>query len=290
MSPIDQGKYASYLYYHGLLDKHQYDQLDIIDKRILKMIEGEKWLDAWKSSDDQLNFILTSLNYSNLYDISKARKLYEEVIQEIEDTSPKLIEFLNTNFEKELKQSATLAANAVELKASKSYKKAVAAFQKALEMKMKIFGDEEVPRHDSKMILEGMAECLKHLGNHGQAGQAYGKVAEIMNIENRVIDYVSSKEKAGNAFFDAGLIHEAEAHFRDVFMMIDIDKVISLDKTDVEGNSLSFFTDTNIKRVKTLLEMLSIIYCKQYRWHKASKCCKQTKEMLASLLFCLNKF
>ena len=63
MSPIDQGKYASYLYYHGLLDKHQYDQLDIIDKRILKMIEGEKWLDAWKSSDDQLNFILTSLNY-----------------------------------------------------------------------------------------------------------------------------------------------------------------------------------------------------------------------------------
>ena len=80
MSPIDQGKYASYLYYHGLLDKHQYDQLDIIDKRILNMIEGEKWLDAWKASDDQLNFILTSLNYSNLYDISKARKLYKEVI------------------------------------------------------------------------------------------------------------------------------------------------------------------------------------------------------------------
>ena len=119
-----------------------------------------------------------------------------------------------------------------------------------------------------------MAECLKHLGNHGQAGQAYGKVAEIMNIENKVIDYVSFKEKAGNAFFDAGLIHEAEAHFRDVFMMIDINKVISLDKTDVEGNSLSFFTDTNIKRVKTLLEMLSIIYCKQYRWHKALNCCK----------------
>ena len=68
---MDQGKYASYLYYHGLLDKHQFDQLDATDKRILNMIEREKWLDAWKASDDQLNFILTSLNYSNLYDISK---------------------------------------------------------------------------------------------------------------------------------------------------------------------------------------------------------------------------
>ena len=71
MSPLDQGKYASYLYYHGLLDKHQYTQLDAIDNKILKMIEDEHWLDAWKASDEQLNFILTSLNYSNLYDMSK---------------------------------------------------------------------------------------------------------------------------------------------------------------------------------------------------------------------------
>lgn len=71
MSPIDQGKYASYLYFHGLLDKFQYDQLDEIDGAILEMIENKKWLEAWQASDLQLNFILTALNYSNLYDISK---------------------------------------------------------------------------------------------------------------------------------------------------------------------------------------------------------------------------
>ena len=30
MSPLDQGKYASYLFFHGLLDKAQYEQLDEI--------------------------------------------------------------------------------------------------------------------------------------------------------------------------------------------------------------------------------------------------------------------
>ena len=30
MSPLDQGKYASYLFFHGLLDKAQYQQLDEI--------------------------------------------------------------------------------------------------------------------------------------------------------------------------------------------------------------------------------------------------------------------
>ena len=32
MSPLDQGKYASYLFFHGLLDKAQYQQLDEIGK------------------------------------------------------------------------------------------------------------------------------------------------------------------------------------------------------------------------------------------------------------------
>ena len=71
MSPIDQGKYASYLYFHGLLDKYQYGQLDDIDGKILQMIDNHQWLQAWQASDLQLNFILTALNYSNLYDISK---------------------------------------------------------------------------------------------------------------------------------------------------------------------------------------------------------------------------
>ena len=71
MSPLDQGKYASFLYYHGLLDHHQYQELDIIDSKILKMIEKGRWLGAWKASDEQLNYILTALNYSNLYDMSK---------------------------------------------------------------------------------------------------------------------------------------------------------------------------------------------------------------------------
>ena len=71
MSPLDQGKYASYLFFHGLIDMHQYRELDRIDGKILKIIEEGNWLDAWKMSDEQLNFILTALNYSNLYDISK---------------------------------------------------------------------------------------------------------------------------------------------------------------------------------------------------------------------------
>lgn len=71
MSPLDQGKYASYLFFHGLIDKHQYRELDKIDGKILKIIEEGNWLEAWKVSDEQLNFILTALNYSNLYDISK---------------------------------------------------------------------------------------------------------------------------------------------------------------------------------------------------------------------------
>ena len=35
------------------------------------MVRRGDWLTAWKASDEQLNFILTSLNYSNLYDMSK---------------------------------------------------------------------------------------------------------------------------------------------------------------------------------------------------------------------------
>ena len=68
---MDQGKYASYLYFHGLLDKYQYGQLDEIDGTILEMIKNKQWLEAWQTSDQQLNFILQALNYSNLYDISK---------------------------------------------------------------------------------------------------------------------------------------------------------------------------------------------------------------------------
>ena len=33
MSPLDQGKYASYLFFHGLLDKFQYHQLDAIGRQ-----------------------------------------------------------------------------------------------------------------------------------------------------------------------------------------------------------------------------------------------------------------
>lgn len=51
--------------------QHQYEELDRIDTGILEMIREGDWLTAWKASDEQLNFILTSLNYSNLYDMSK---------------------------------------------------------------------------------------------------------------------------------------------------------------------------------------------------------------------------
>ena len=34
MSPLDQGKYASYLFFHGLLDKAQYQQLDEIGEQL----------------------------------------------------------------------------------------------------------------------------------------------------------------------------------------------------------------------------------------------------------------
>ena len=146
MSPLDQGKYASYLFFHGLLDKAQYEQLDEIGevfyksancdpptallasniksesvKRHLQIFfqqTAKSWIrlhskSGWRrgkvifhvtilfysfflgfvttvkcfpfcifsgaifewlpfsGSDQQLNFILTALNYSNLYDISK---------------------------------------------------------------------------------------------------------------------------------------------------------------------------------------------------------------------------
>ena len=39
MSPLEQGKYASYLYYHGLLDGDQYLKLlDLEDDLIKKVI------------------------------------------------------------------------------------------------------------------------------------------------------------------------------------------------------------------------------------------------------------
>ena len=43
----------------------------LADGDILNTIAEEKWLDAWQASDHQLNYILTALNYSNLYDLSK---------------------------------------------------------------------------------------------------------------------------------------------------------------------------------------------------------------------------
>ena len=38
MSPLDQGKYASYLFFHGLLDKAQYQQLDEIGELLTLFI------------------------------------------------------------------------------------------------------------------------------------------------------------------------------------------------------------------------------------------------------------
>jgi len=38
MSPLDQGKYASYLYYHGLLDGEQYMTLLQLEKDLVEQV------------------------------------------------------------------------------------------------------------------------------------------------------------------------------------------------------------------------------------------------------------
>ena len=38
MSPIDQGKYASFLYYHGLLDGEQYLTLLQLEEELIGMV------------------------------------------------------------------------------------------------------------------------------------------------------------------------------------------------------------------------------------------------------------
>ena len=44
MSPLDQGKYASYLFFHGLLDKAQYQQLDEIGEQLNIACDLSFWL------------------------------------------------------------------------------------------------------------------------------------------------------------------------------------------------------------------------------------------------------
>ena len=38
MSPIDQGKYASFLYYHGMLDGEQYLTLLQLEEELIGMV------------------------------------------------------------------------------------------------------------------------------------------------------------------------------------------------------------------------------------------------------------
>jgi vitellogenic carboxypeptidase-like protein len=38
MSPVDQGKYASYLYYHGLLDGDQYMTLLSLEEELIQQV------------------------------------------------------------------------------------------------------------------------------------------------------------------------------------------------------------------------------------------------------------
>ena len=73
MSPIEQGKYASYLYYHGLLDGDQYLKLLDLEDDLVQKIAAEDWFSSWLASDQQLHFILQSLNYSSLYDFTRGQ-------------------------------------------------------------------------------------------------------------------------------------------------------------------------------------------------------------------------
>ena len=65
MSPLDQGKYASYLYFHGLLDKAQHSQLDEIDGTILEMIHNQKWLEAWQGRTAVVYQFTSAFSYFN---------------------------------------------------------------------------------------------------------------------------------------------------------------------------------------------------------------------------------
>ena len=71
MSPMEQGKYASYLYYHGLLDGDQYLTLLNLEEDLTQKISEKDWFSSWLASDKQLHFVLQSLNYSSLYDFTR---------------------------------------------------------------------------------------------------------------------------------------------------------------------------------------------------------------------------
>lgn len=73
MSPADQGKYASYLYFHGLLDRKQYQTLVEKEESLIAKILNEEWFESWRASDNQLHFILESLNYTSLYDLTRGQ-------------------------------------------------------------------------------------------------------------------------------------------------------------------------------------------------------------------------
>ena len=42
MSPIDQGKYASFLYYHGMLDGEQYLTLLQLEEELISMVRNSE--------------------------------------------------------------------------------------------------------------------------------------------------------------------------------------------------------------------------------------------------------
>jgi len=73
MSPLEQGKYASYLYYHGLLDGDQYLTLLNLEEDLTQKISKQEWFSSWLASDQQLHFVLQSLNYSSLYDFTRGQ-------------------------------------------------------------------------------------------------------------------------------------------------------------------------------------------------------------------------
>ena len=75
MSPLDQGKYASYLFFHGLLDKAQYEQLDEIGEVFYKSANCDPPLFASNIESEsvkrQVKIILFSNRRPNLeYDCS----------------------------------------------------------------------------------------------------------------------------------------------------------------------------------------------------------------------------
>ena len=70
---MEQGKYASYLYYHGLLDGDQYLTLLNLEEDLTEKISKKDWFSSWLASDQQLHFVLQSLNYSSLYDFTRGQ-------------------------------------------------------------------------------------------------------------------------------------------------------------------------------------------------------------------------